>query len=103
MTYPAAVPARPNKSVNYMIPLGKWVAAQAALGHMSFDGVAKTYKGTGVVWPTNVQQISKLRTFWHFGRTYGADAVLWLEEWQEHRTGTLSIYETLLAEMRARL
>jgi hypothetical protein len=97
-----SMPKRPHR-VNNMITLGKWVAEQAALGCLDFDGVARAYIKSGQSWPTNATQISKLRVFWWYGRMHKATGVAWLANWQEHRTGKMSTYETLLDEMRAQL
>jgi hypothetical protein len=86
-----------------MITLGKWVAKQAAFGKISFSDVTDVYESTGVMWPTNKVQVSKLRVFWRFGNEYRYEAVLWLDAWQEHRKGELSVYDTLLDEMRWKL
>lgn len=101
-TYPYGTPARPGRQ-NNMVKLGKWVAAQAALGHISFDGVEKLYRDTGQTWPTSKVQASKLRAFYHYGKKHGAAGVLWLEGWKEHRLPGKSTYDTLLFEVRQQL
>jgi hypothetical protein len=96
-------PTRRNRNFSYMVLLGKWITKQAAFGKMNYSDVAKAYESTGVVWPTNTVQISKLGVFWRFGNEYKYEAVLWLDEWQEHRKGKLSVYDTLLDEIRWKL
>jgi hypothetical protein len=98
-----APPLRRSHHFNHMVQLGKWVAKQAAYGKISFKDVAKTYASTGAVGRSSAQQIAKLRVFWYFGDEYKYEAVVWLDEWKEHRKDKLSVYDTLLDELRWKL
>jgi hypothetical protein len=98
-----SMPKRPPPKQNYMIQLGRWVAEQAAQGKMTFEQVADVYKKSGGDWPSSDQQISKLRTFWRLGDKERGLGVIWLAEWEPHRTHGMSTYDTLLHEIRQRL
>jgi hypothetical protein len=96
-------PLRPGKKISQLILLGKWVATQAARGKLDYEDVPKIYYETGATYKSDRQQISKLRVFWYFGQEYGDAAVNWLDQWEEHRTPSLSTYGTLVAEMRRQI
>jgi hypothetical protein len=93
-------PRRHYRPSSTLVELGIWVAHQAALGRLDWEGCRKVYEETGQSWPSNPQQISKLRVFYHFGKRHGAKGALWLDGHQHIRKAGESTYTTLVDNLR---
>jgi hypothetical protein len=96
----ASPPQRTFRPGSTMVTLGIWVAHQAALGRLDWNGCRKVYEETGQSWPSNPVQISKLRTFYHFGKLHGSVGTLWLDGKVFVRRDGMSVYSTLVEDLR---
>lgn len=94
---------------NPLIRIGAEIMQRAADGRMTAAEVPGVYAEMSR-YPISSRdvQISKMRVFWRYGDRFGQNGPQWLRSWIPHRATTptgalLSVYETLLADMRSRL
>jgi hypothetical protein len=94
-------------SAQMMMQLGRDIAGRAANGapidvEEIYDEWAQM-RGELQTVASRAAQISKLRVFERFGKRYRAGGASWLNKWVPHQRQKLSVYETLLHEMRQML
>jgi hypothetical protein len=102
----AALARDKGSSNSLMLRLAMAVTQMTVAGRLSYDGVADLYNELmtdfGKRVSSRAPQVNKLRIFYHLGRRFDVQAVIWLRERTERQEG-LSRYETILSQARAAL